>query len=212
VISEQSKSDEIMRVAAAVRSRSGLAVVISAPSGTGKTTVCEKLAAEDPGIVKSISFTTRLRRKGEVEGRHYHFVTRKKFEEERDKGRFVEWAEVYGQYYGTPGDYLRKQIRSGKHVVLDIDVQGARSIKKCVPAAVLIFLLPPSLAELENRLKKRGSNSAEDMRTRLRNAVAEFGCYRMFDYLVVNEKLEEAAGSVKAIIATEKHRSDRIGV
>jgi len=197
-------------VASALRSRRGLAVVVSAPSGTGKTTVCEKLVAEEPWIVKSISFTTRPRRKGEREGDHYYFVTRKRFQEERAGGRFLEWAEVHDYLYGTPRDYLEKQMRAGKDVMLDIDVQGARAIKGVVPGALLIFLLPPSLAELEGRLRGRSSDSADDISARLRNATVEFGCYRMYDYLVVNEDVNEAARIVKSIIMAEKCREDRL--
>ncbi len=197
-------------VASALRSRRGLAVVVSAPSGTGKTTVCEKVVAEGPRIVKSISFTTRPCREGETEGDHYYFVTRKRFEEGRADGRFLEWAEVHGYLYGTPRDYLEKQMRAGKDVMLDIDVQGARAIKGAVPGAVLIFLLPPSLAELEGRLRRRSSDSADDISARLRNATVEFGCYRMYDYLVVNEDANEAARAVKSIIMAEKCREDRL--
>ena len=210
MVIKQSQHDEMKSVASALRSRRGLAVVLSAPSGAGKTTVCEKLVAEEARIVKSVSFTTRLRRKGEIEGDQYYFVTRKRFQEERVGGRFLEWAEVHGYLYGTPRDYLERQLRAGKDVMLDIDVQGARTIKGAVPEAVLIFLLPPSLAELKDRLRRRDSDSTSDISARLRNATIEFGCYRMYDYLVVNEEVNEAARTVKSIIMAEKCREDRL--
>ncbi len=185
-------------------------IVVSAPSGTGKTTVCDKLLAEMTDMRRSISFTTRRPRKGEREGQHYHFVTRKQFQEERDKGRFVECAEVHGNLYGTPRDFLEKRLRAGKDTVFVIDVQGARSIKEAFPEAVLVFLLPPSFKELKRRLKTRGSVDPKEMDIRLRNAAAEFSCYRAYDYLVVNDDVAEAAEILKAIVTAERCRASRL--
>jgi guanylate kinase len=187
-----------------------LVIVVSAPSGTGKTTVCGKLLAEMTDMRRSVSFTTRQPRKGEKEGQHYHFVTRKQFQEERDKGRFVECAEVHGYLYGTPRDFLEKRLWAGKDTVLVIDVQGARAIKESFPEAVLVFLLPPSFEELKRRLKARGRVAPKDMDLRLRNAAAEFSCYRAYDYLVVNDDVAEAAEILKAIITAERCRANRL--
>jgi guanylate kinase len=187
-----------------------LVIVVSAPSGTGKTTVCGKLLADMTEMRRSVSFTTRRPRKGEKEGQHYHFVTRKQFQEERDKGRFVECAEVHGYLYGTPRDFLEKRLRAGKDTVLVIDVQGARAIKESFPEAVLIFLLPPSFEELKRRLKMRGRVVPEDVDLRLRNAAAEFSCYRAYDYLVVNDDVAEAAEILRAIITAERCRASRL--
>jgi guanylate kinase len=208
---QQSKPDPILSVASSLRLRKGLVIVVSAPSGAGKTTVCEKLLREMPKLAMSVSYTTRRRRKSERNSRDYHFVTRKKFQEELDKGLFLEWAEVHGYYYGTPRDFLEKRVRAGKDTVLDVDVQGAYSISKAFPKAALILLLPPSRDELRKRLERRGSDSAKDIGVRLRNATAEFHCYRKFDYLVVNEVVKEAVEDIKAIIMAERRRTDRLG-
>lgn len=204
------KSDPIVPVVEALRSRKGLVIVVSAPSGAGKTTVCEKLLAEMPELSMSVSYTTRRPRKGERNGKDYYFVSKKKFLEERDRGLFLEWAEVHGYYYGTPRDFLERRVRAGKDTVLDIDVQGAYKIGRAFPEAVLILLLPPSLTELGKRLKRRGSDSAKDINVRLRNAKAEFHCHPTFDYLVVNDDVEEAVENLKAIIRAERVRTGRL--
>ena len=204
------KSDPIAPVVEALRSRNGLIIVVSAPSGAGKTTVCEKLLAEMPELVMSVSYTTRRARKGERDGKDYCFVSKEKFLAERSRGLFLEFAEVHGHYYGTPRDFLEKRIRAGKDTVLDIDVQGAYKISRAFPGAVLILLLPPSLGELGNRLKRRGSDSAKDINVRLSNATAEFRCYPMYDYLVVNDDVDEAVENLKAIVRAERVRAGRL--
>ena len=209
--SKQANRDEIDCTVAALRHRRGLIVVVSAPSGTGKTTVCEKLLEEMPGLRRSVSFTTRPKRKEETKGQHYHFVSERRFLEERSRGRFAEWAKVHGYLYGTPRDFLESRIEAGIDTVLVIDVQGARSIREAFPEAVLVFLLPPSLAELKKRLKSRSSDSSKDIKVRLRNARAEFNCYRTYDYLVVNDYVAEAVSNLKAIITAERCRSGRPG-
>ena len=210
MVSKSTQPDDIASVVSTLRSRRGLVIVVSAPSGAGKTTVCERLLAEMPELRMSVSFTTRRPRRGEKNEQHYHFVTKRKFREERDRGRFLEWAEVHGHFYGTPRDFIEKRIRSGKDTVLDIDVQGARAVKEAIPGAVLIFLLPPSLAELEQRLRARSSDSARDIGIRIRKAAAEFSCYpHMHDYLVINEDIEEAVGNLQAIIKAERCRVGR---
>lgn len=202
--------DEIAVTASAQRRRNGLVVVISAPSGTGKTTVSDRLLADMPDLKRSVSFTTRPPRKGENDEKHYHFVSRRQFLEERRAGRFAEWAEVHGHLYGTPRDFLDRQMRNGRDTVLVIDVQGARAVREAIPESVLVFLLPPSLRELEKRLIRRQAGPGDDVGLRLRNAVAEFHCYHRYDYLVVNEDVGKTAKTLTAIIAAERHRVCRI--
>ncbi len=207
---QRTKADPIAPVVSALRSRKGLIIVVSAPSGAGKTTVCERLLADMPELAMSVSYTTRRPRKGEKNGKDYFFVAKKTFLDELDRGRFLESAEVHGHYYGTPRDLLEKRIRAGKDTVLDIDVQGAYSIGQAFPDAVLILLMPPSLAELERRLKGRGSDKSKDIERRLWKASREFSCHPRFDYLVVNEDIDEAVEDLKSIVRAERRRADRL--
>jgi guanylate kinase len=163
-----------------------------------------------PELAMSVSYTTRRPRKGEREGKDYHFVSRKKFEDELNKGSFVEWAEVHGYYYGTPRDFLEKRVQAGKDTVLDIDVQGAYKISRAFSGAVLILLLPPSLKELESRLRGRRSDRQRDIRKRLLIASREFSCFPRFDYLVLNEDIEKAAKHLEAIVKAERCRAERL--
>ena len=173
--------------------------------------MCEQLVADMPSVRRSVSFTTRLLREGEKGGQHYHFVSEQQFLAERSRGRFVEWAEVHGYLYGTPRDFLERQIKAGVDIVLVIDVQGARAIRQAYPEAVLVFLLPPSIAELKKRLKTRSSDSSKEINVRIRNARAEFSCYRTYDYLVVNDRVADAVNDLKAIITAERCRRGRLG-
>ncbi len=204
------KSDPIAPVVAALRSREGLIIVVSAPSGAGKTTVCDKLLKDMPELAMSVSYTTRKPRESEENSRDYVFVSKEDFLKEREKGLFLEWAEVHGHLYGTPRDFLERRIENGSDTVLDIDVQGAELIHAAIPDAVLVLLLPPSLDELERRLRGRGSDSDEDIQIRLDNAIAEFERNSMFDYFVVNEDFEKAVESLKAIIRAERRRAGRL--
>ncbi len=172
--------------------RLGTALVISAPSGAGKTTLVKKLLAEFPGFGYSLSCTTRAPRQGEADGRDYHFVSRADFDAMRADGGFAEWAEVHGNCYGTPLKPLQDLFAAGRDVLLDVDVQGAAQLRNTLPDVALVFILPPSMAELERRLRHRGSDSEEVITRRLANARGEIACARWFDTVIVNDSLERA--------------------
>lgn len=180
--------------------------VISGPSGTGKGTICKKMLSEKMDLTVSVSMTTRPKRKGEVHGKNYYFVTESEFEKIRTEEGFLEWARVYNNYYGTPKEAVLKTLSQGKDVVLEIDIQGAANIKKAYPEAVFIFILPPSLEELAGRIKGRGTDSKETIELRLSKAMDEIVQVNMYDYHIVNDDLEGATNIVKAIILAEHHR------
>jgi len=188
---------------------SGLLIIISAPSGTGKSTLCKKLIHHLPKACYSVSVTTRHPRHGEVDGRDYFFVSKSEFENKINRGQLAEWALVHGYYYGTPGDFLKRNLAKGKDVILDIDVRGAMKLKKKYPEAVFIFLAPPSFSELERRLKGRRRNDEATIRRRLINARWEIGQIRNYDYLVINERLVDALRELKSIAMAEKSKVDR---
>lgn len=178
--------------------RHGIALVISAPSGAGKTTLINRLREEFPHFGYSVSCTTRAPRAGERDGQDYHFWTRARFEEQREAGYFAEWAEVHGNMYGTPLEPLRRMLEQGQDVLFDIDVQGARQMKESLREAVFLFILPPSMAELEKRLHGRGLDSEETIARRLRNACTELREAPWYDYLVVNDDVEAAYARLRA--------------
>ncbi len=181
-------------------------IVVSAPSGGGKTTICEALLAKDPQLVRSISATTRAPRGREQDGQDYYFISEKSFARQRHQNRFLEWAMVHGHYYGTLKTEVKRQITAGKDVLLVIDVQGGLKVKEQMPQAVLIFLQPPSLSALEARLRGRGTDAEGEIHKRLRNARWEMRQARAYDYLVVNNKLPQAITDVQAIIRAERLR------
>jgi guanylate kinase len=178
--------------------------VISGPSGCGKSTLIRRVLASLDGVRFSVSHTTRKRRRSEVEGKDYYFVSRDRFLRLVEKDSFVEWAVVHGEYYGTS----RKELTRGEglDVILDIDVQGAAQVKKRIRTAVFIFVLPPSFRELRKRIEKRGLDRAEDIRERLTAAKREVRSYRSFDYIVVNDDLERAAREVESILRSRRAR------
>ena len=191
----------------------GLLVVISGLSGVGKSTVVRRLFKIDPGLEMSISSTTRTPRPGEEHGRHYFFVTQEEFDQRVKQNQFLEWAKVHGCYYGTPRKFIEQELTQGKVVILEVDVQGATSIKRFVEegklkaSAVFVFLIPPSVDILAFRLKKRKTEDEELVNYRLRAAIAELQVMEKYDYIVVNDKVESAAEKIKAIINVEKERT-----
>ncbi len=180
--------------------RTGQLFVISAPSGVGKTTLVRSLLRELPDLRFSISCTTRHPRQGEAEGKDYHFMTREIFLSGIKAGRFLEWALVHGEFYGTDGQELTRWLSAGNDVLLDIDVQGARQVRCICPDAHTIFILPPSLTALEQRLKARGTESSEQIAARLTAAGKELQEAPWYDFIVINDALEEAVSDLIAII------------
>jgi guanylate kinase len=185
---------------------SGKLFIFSAASGTGKTSLAKALVESTPGIAFSVSHTTRAPRPGEQHGVHYYYVTREEFDRMVANGEFVEHATVFGNSYGTSKQAIEDQIRSGKSVILDIDWQGARAIKKWRPEAVSIFILPPSSAALRERLTNRQQDSQEVIDRRMREAVAEMSHYQEFDHLVVNDDFNAALEDLRAILCGEAQR------
>jgi guanylate kinase len=181
----------------------GTLFIFSAASGTGKTSLAKALVESSPDIAFSVSHTTRAPRPGEQHGVHYYYVTREEFDRMVANGEFVEHATVFGNSYGTSKKAIEDQIQSGKSVILDIDWQGARAIKKWRPEAVSIFILPPSRAALRERLTNRKQDSQEIIDRRMREAVAEMSHYREFDHLVVNDDFDAALTDLRAILRGE---------
>jgi len=193
-----------------IAKRQGIIFILSAPSGAGKTTLYHELRNIYPEIKLSVSCTTRAQREGEVDGRDYRFISARQFDAMKARGEFAEWANVHGNLYGTPRQPLDRSIRTGRDILLDIDVQGARKIKRRYPQAVSIFLLPPSLAELRRRLAARGTDGAEVIRRRLANAQGEMRQIIQYDYYVVNREVVEAVGVLKAIVEAERAKISRV--
>ena len=186
----------------------GKLFVISGPSGTGKGTICQGLLeGSDPDrLCLSVSMTTRAPREGEVHGVNYYFVSKEEFLERVEAGGFLEYAEVYGNYYGTPKALVLEKLSQGTDVILEIDIQGALNVKKAYPEGIFIFILPPSMAELRKRLTGRGTDSPEVIDLRLSKALGEVSYVEEYDYVVVNGELSEAIARVKAILVAEHSR------
>jgi guanylate kinase len=184
--------------------------IISAPSGSGKSTLVHRLLASDPNLLFSISYTTRQPRPTETHGIDYNFITRKDFEARLARGEFLEYAEVFRNFYGTNRETFETAVRQGKDLILDIDVQGARQLKVAIPEAISIFVLPPSREILEQRLRSRSQDSEEVIQRRLRGAAEEVRNYSQYDYVLINREIEEAAARLAAIVEAERLRKARM--
>ncbi len=183
----------------------GKLLIISGPSGAGKGTICKRLV-EETKVEVSVSMTTRGPRPGEEEGVSYYFTSREDFQKEIEAGGFLEYAEVYGNFYGTPKDKVLEKLEKGIDVVLEIDIQGALNVKSAYPSGIFIFILPPSMAELRKRITGRGSETEDAINLRLSQTLKEVSYIDKYDYCVVNGELEEAVARVKAIVIAEHSR------
>ncbi len=192
--------------------RRGTLIVVSAPSGAGKTTLCREVRAFLPDLAYSVSYTTRRPRPGEVGGVDFHFVTESAFTELRDAGRFAEWAQVHGNLYGTHAGTLERALAEGRDVLLDIDTQGARQLRARYPEAALIFIIAPSMAELEQRLRERRSDGEREIKRRLDRAREEIQLWRQYDYLIVNRDVKDAVEQLTAVIQAERCRTSRLSL
>jgi len=187
----------------------GQTFIITAPSGTGKTTIIRAIRESGVGVGYCVSHTTRRPRHGEIQGKHYYFITRRDFESMVDARQFVEWAHVYGNLYGTSYSSLESQLSSGKDLLLDLDIQGSEAIKRRFPESLSIFILPPSIEALKERLRKRGANDKKDVDLRMKKAVEEIMRCREYDFIVVNDDLTQAVREIEAIILSERARTKR---
>ena len=190
--------------------RRGLMLVLSSPSGAGKTTLSRKLLDEDRGVALSISVTTRKMRPGEKDGKDYHFIDRKRFDALVDKNELLEWAEVFDNYYGTPAKPVMDALAAGRDVLFDIDWQGTQQLReKARTDLVSIFVLPPSIPELERRLHQRAQDDFETIHRRMAKAAGEMSHWQEYDYVVINNNLDQAFADVAAILAAERVKRDR---
>jgi guanylate kinase len=190
--------------------RRGLMLVLSSPSGAGKSTIARNLIESDQGFELSVSVTTRPRRGSEIDGMHYHFRTPREFEILRDNDELLEWAEVHGNFYATPREAAEKAMAEGRDMLFDIDWQGAKQLKEKMRGDIVsIFILPPSMKELKARLKRRAEDQEAVIETRLKNARTEIEHWTEYDFVVVNDDLDRAFGEVRSIVIAERLRRDR---
>ncbi len=187
----------------------GLLLVVSGPSGAGKGTICKAFMAKNPDVNMSVSATTRAPRSGEIDGVNYFFLTRSQFEHRIATEQFYEYAENYGNYYGTPKAFVEDKLARGEDVILEIDIQGALQVKRQCPDAIYIFILPPDMVELKNRIIKRGSETDDSLRRRLASAYREIDFVDRYDYYIVNRDVVEAVAIMQSILLAEQHRVDR---
>ena len=190
-------------------SKAGLPILISAPSGTGKTTTCKRLKEKLPSLKMAVSHTTRKIRKGECEGIDYYFVSRQEFKAKIEKQHFLEWAQVYTEYYGTSFETIEKIRQEGFDILLELDVQGAKTLRKMDFECIYILILPPSLEEVAKRLRKRGTETEESIQRRLKTGKEEIKNYKVYDYIITNFKIEETVETILAIIRAEKSSVSR---
>lgn len=187
----------------------GNLIIISSPSGGGKGTLIKEILKSVSNIGYSVSYTTRAMREGEENGRHYFFVSREKFEELIEAGEFLEYAKVHGNFYGTSIKQITSEINLGRDIILEIDVQGAESVRQKMPEAVSIFILPPSFDVLKERLTARATEKSEDLDLRLKNSFGEVSRYTEFEFIVINDSVERASQDLERIILAERLRRDR---
>lgn len=185
-------------------------IVVSGPSGAGKSTILSRVLEEMGNLRFSVSHTTREAREGETEGVQYNFVERPTFEDMRDRGLFLEWAEVHGELYGTSRAEYDRAATDGVDLLLDLDVQGAAQVRKGFPDAVSVFILPPSYTDLERRLRGRGAENEGNFRRRLQAAGEELSLYRQYDYAIINDDLDRSVENLKAIIRAARCRTSRV--
>ncbi|MBM7581892.1 guanylate kinase [Caldicoprobacter guelmensis] len=187
----------------------GLLIVVSGPSGAGKGTICNAYLERNPHAVLSVSVTTRKPRAGEKEGVNYFFRDKETFLKMVENGEFLEYAEVYGNYYGTPKKFVEEKLADGRDVILEIDIQGALQVKERFPEAVFIFVIPPSMEELKRRIVKRGTEDAETIYKRFQSAYEELNYISRYNYVILNDTVESAVAKLEAIVLAEKCRVDR---
>lgn len=187
----------------------GMLIVVSSPSGGGKGTLIDRVLQTMQGVSYSVSYTTRPPRPKEKDGREYFFVSTAAFEEMIERGEFLEWANVYGHLYGTSRHQVEREREAGRDIILEIDVQGAESIRRLVADAVTVFILPPSFEMLRSRLIARGTDSAEDLQRRLSGAPAEVEQYRNFQYVILNDDINRASAQLASVIYAERARRER---
>ena len=188
----------------------GIFIVVSAPSGAGKTTICREVLKAFPEIAYSISYTTRPMRPGEENGKDYYFVSETEFRKKIEAGDFAEWTEKFGFIYGTSMEAMQKVLDQGKNMLLDVDTEGARNLKNRFPEGVFVFILPPSLEELRKRLTGRGSENENDMSVRLEKARDEIREVFWYDYIILNDQVENAIDQLKTIYLAEQNKRERV--
>lgn len=190
--------------------RRGFCLILSSPSGAGKTTLARALLTLEPGLTNSVSVTTRPPRPGEADGVDYFFVAQEEFEAMRERGELLEWAQVFGNYYGTPAQPVREALAHGKDIIFDVDWQGAASIAGLLPGdTVRVFILPPSAGELSRRIHARGTDAKDVIQGRLRAAAMEISHWGEYDYVIVNNDVQESLSALKAILNAERHKRQR---
>lgn len=188
----------------------GKVIVVSGPSGVGKGTVVKELIGSNKDCALSVSATTRSPREGEAHGVNYFFITKEEFTQKINNNEMLEYAEYCSNFYGTPKDYVLKSVEQGKNIILEIEVQGALNVKKIIPEAVTVFVMPPSLQELEDRLRGRGTETDEVVRQRLKTAIAEIKQAPQYDYIVVNNTVMQCVADIVSIIIAERQKTENM--
>ena len=182
----------------------GTLFIISAPSGSGKTSICHEIRSIIPGLIFSVSYTTRAKRKGEKDGEDYFYISLETFKKMIEKGKFLEWAQVHGHYYGTSKEFITEKISQGLDCLLDIDIFGARRLKQIYPNGIFIFVIPPSLQELKSRLSRRKTECQKEIHLRMENAISELWAFEEYHYLIINDDFSRAVEELKSIILAER--------